>query len=82
VADGYTEVTEEMMSAEERFVLCSIKHLGKVTVQRTKEKGIFSYDYRCKIGDYMNHRYSDCALLVMQSARDAIYSLLIDDCVP
>lgn len=78
--DGYIVITEDMMSTEERFVLGSFDHLGPVTVQRTKEKGGFTFEFRCMIGAHPPSRYGDNTLKVLQMTRDRMYNLLRYEC--
>lgn len=78
--DGYIVITEDMMSNEERFILGTLKHLGRVVVQRTKEKGGFTFEFRCNVSGFSAPRYGDNTLKVLQATHDAIYGFLWDEC--
>jgi len=78
--DGYIDVTEDMMTPYEKLALSAIRHLGTVVVQRTIEKGTFTFDYRCMIDGKAPARYGDSTLVVLQMTRDVIYNRLLGDC--
>jgi len=78
--DGYIVVTEDMMTPHEKLALSSIRHLGTVVVQRTTEKGTFTFDYRCMIDGKSPARYGDSSLDVLQMTRDVLYNRLLSEC--
>ncbi len=76
----YVVVTKDMMTSEEKLVLGSLTHLGKVVVQHSTEGGMITFDFLCMVGEHKTRYYGERTVTVMQKARDSIYSQLSNEC--
>lgn len=76
----YVVITKSMMTSEEKFVLGSLTHLGKVVVQHYTKEGIIPFNFRCMVGGNKRKYYGERTVTAMQIARDAIYNQLLNEC--